>query len=132
MCLASALWEAPDAPGSPRRLEAEWSPGDERPAAVAGATAVAAAVPTSTVERPRPGVPWNPALLREGEPADIDFDTLCRHLTRPEADALRHLLRGALAPCGHAFGAALAGAGERRARARAARRALRARRGPAP
>lgn len=40
---------------------------------MAGAMAVAAAVLTSTVERPRPGVAWNPALLREGEPADVDL-----------------------------------------------------------
>ena len=113
-CLAlCALWEARDAPDPLRRLRSDWSPGDERPVVVAGALGVVAAVLTSMVERPQPGIVWNPALLRENEPTDIDFDTLCWHLTANEADALRHLLPGTLAAYGHAFGAALASIAQR-------------------
>lgn len=114
-CLAlHALWEAPKVPDPLRRFGSDWSPGDEHPAVAAGALAVAASVLASVRQWPPPGAAWNAALLREGEPACVDFDTLCWHLSRDEGEALRSLSRGPLAPYRYAFDAALNGIADRR------------------
>jgi hypothetical protein len=88
----AAAWQARSSVRRPRTLTPDWSLCEQRPAVVAGALAIVAAVLASTFEPPWPGAAWTPELLRGGETPDIDAASLCWHLAPDESALLTSLL----------------------------------------